>query len=210
MAKERAIPARWLARAWRSGTSGTVPCCCWRSNSGDSCIVERATQTLAASAAPTKKGMRQPQLCRLGFAHRATVSAETPTASSPPISLAAEADEAMRPRRPRRRAFEQIGNDAGIFAADREAHHAAQEEQQPAGGGTDRGAGRKQCGGEHCRGHQRDRQQHHVPPPAPVADMAEDDRAERAHQIGDREAAERDQQRLPPPPKKTRASTVAK
>ena len=38
--------------------------------------------------------MRQPQLCRLASSSRATVSAETPTASSAPTSLAAEASEA--------------------------------------------------------------------------------------------------------------------
>ena len=58
---------------------------------------------------------------------RLTVSAETPTASSAPTSLAAEAEEVIRPRRRGARAFEQIGDDAGIFAADRETHHAAQE-----------------------------------------------------------------------------------
>ena len=108
-----------------------VPAAFCRSNSGDSSMVERAIQTVPARAAPNRKGMRQPQLCRLASSSKATVSAETPTASSAPISLAADASEATRPRRCGRRAFEQIGDDAGIFAADREAHHAAQEEQQP-------------------------------------------------------------------------------
>ena len=43
--------------------------------------------------------MRQPQLCRLASLIEATVSAETPTASKAPISLAADASEAIRPRR---------------------------------------------------------------------------------------------------------------
>ena len=95
----------------------------------------------------------------------------------------------------RRRAFEQIGDDAGIFAADREAHHAAEQEQQPAGRGADLRIGRKRRRRQHRRGHQRDGDQQHPPAPGAVADMAEIDRAERTHEIGDGEAAQGGQQR---------------
>ena len=84
----------------RSGRSGMLPAARCRSNSGDSCIVERAMPTLPASAAPTKKGIRQPQSRRLASLSLATVSAETATASKPPTSLAADAEEAISPRLP--------------------------------------------------------------------------------------------------------------
>ena len=62
-------------------------------------MVERAIHTDPPSAAPTKKGIRQPQLSRSALLIRLTVNAETPTASRPPTSLAAEADEVISPRR---------------------------------------------------------------------------------------------------------------
>src|ERR1700733_7740980 len=60
--------------------------------------MERAIHTLAASAAPTRKGMRHPHAFRLAALKHATVKDEIPTASRPPISLAAEASEAIKPR----------------------------------------------------------------------------------------------------------------
>jgi len=75
----------------------------WRrclSKSGDSCMAERAIQMLPARAAPTKKGMRHPQASSRGVSSRATVAAETATASSAPTSLAADASDVTRPRRP--------------------------------------------------------------------------------------------------------------
>jgi hypothetical protein len=62
-------------------------------------MVERAIQTDAASVAPTKKGMRQAQLLSSASLEELTTAAETPTASSAPTSLAADAQEVMRPRR---------------------------------------------------------------------------------------------------------------
>ena len=79
--------------------TGTVPASRSRSNSGDSPIVERASHTLPAKAAPTKNGMRHAQAVEVRLGHRPTVSAETPTARSAPTSLAAEAEEAISPRR---------------------------------------------------------------------------------------------------------------
>jgi hypothetical protein len=92
-------------------------------------------------------------------------------------------------------AFQQIGDDAGIFPADREPHHAAEQDEQDARGRADLRVGREQGGCEHGRRHQCDGEQQHVPPALAVADMPEEDRPERPHQIGDREPAERDQQR---------------
>ena len=89
------------------------------------------------------------------------------------------------------RAFEQIGDHAAILAADGKPHDAAEQEEQPARQCSHLRVGR-QDGGEkrRCR-HERDRQQQHAPPPMAIADMAEDNRAERAHQIGDREPRQR-------------------
>jgi len=53
----------------------------------------RAIQTLPAKAAPTKKGMRQPQSSSVALLSAWTVKADTPTASNAPISLAAEAED---------------------------------------------------------------------------------------------------------------------
>ena len=58
-------------------------------------MVERATHTLAARAAPTKNGIRQPQASRAAGASRLTVSADTPTANKAPTSLAADAEEGV-------------------------------------------------------------------------------------------------------------------
>ena len=93
------------------------------------------------------------------------------------------------------RAFEQISDDAGIFAADREAGHAAQEEQQHAGHRPDLREGRQQGGRQHGRRHQRHRQEQHVPPAVAVADVTKEYRAQRPHQISEGEAAQRRQQR---------------
>ncbi len=133
MAKPRSTPDRCRDSAWRIGWRGMLPSARCRSKSGDSRIVERASQTAPASAAPTRKGIRHPQLSRSASDIALTVSAETATASSAPISLDAAASEATRPRRFARRAFQQIGDDPGIFAAHREAHHAAQKDEQPGG-----------------------------------------------------------------------------
>ena len=58
----------------------------------DFSMVDRATHTVPASAAPTKNGICQPQLARSASLIDATVSADTPTASNAPTSLAAEAE----------------------------------------------------------------------------------------------------------------------
>ncbi len=60
---------------------------------------ERATRITSASAAPTKNGIRQPQLSSCAGASSATVTAEIATASNAPTSLAADASEVTRPRR---------------------------------------------------------------------------------------------------------------
>ena len=195
MAKARAIAGAVVGEAVAERAVGDGCLAPWRWNSGDSSMVERAIQTLPASAAPTKKGMRQPQLCEVGLAHRGDGqrrNADREQRADLARGRGRGGDEAAPVRR---RAFQQIGDDAGIFAADRETHHAAQQDQQPAGGGTDLRVCRQQRGGEHGGGHQRHRHQHHVPPSLPVADMAEEDRAQRPHQIGDGEPAERHQQR---------------
>ena len=95
-------------------------------------MVDRATQTVPARAAPTKKGMRQPQLARSASLSEATVSADTPTASKRADLARRGGQEAIEAAPMRRRAFQQVGDYPGIFAADREAHHAAQQDQQPA------------------------------------------------------------------------------
>ena len=130
--------------AWRSGLSGTVPLVALAvefgrfraSSSGRSTRCRRARRRRRRGcASPSARG-------RLAHARRRSAPRRRPRASRRPRSP-------PRPRRrsaradARRRAFEQIGDDAGIFAADREPHDAAQEEQQPAGRGADRGAGRQ-------------------------------------------------------------------
>src|SRR5581483_3279770 len=56
----------------------------------------------------------------------------------------------------RRRAFQQIGDHSGIFSAHRKADHAAQGQQQPAGGRTNGGVG-----GQQRAGHRRQRDHRH-------------------------------------------------
>src|SRR3954471_21854894 len=62
-------------------------------------MVERAIHTLPAKAAPNRNGIRQPHASRLLVLIALTVAAEIPTASSAPSSLAAAADEVIKPRR---------------------------------------------------------------------------------------------------------------
>lgn len=92
-------------------------------------------------------------------------------------------------------AFDQVGGDAGVFAADGEAHDTAQQQQQRPGGGADLVAGREQGGGQHRGGHHRHRAEQHLAAPEPVPDVAEGHRAERAHQVGDGEDRQGDQER---------------
>jgi len=99
IAKVRATAPGWLRSTWRSGVAGMLPSRRWRSNSGDSCMPERAMRITSASAAPTKNGMRQPQPSSCAGVSIATVTAEIATASSAPTSLAAEASEVTSPRR---------------------------------------------------------------------------------------------------------------
>ena len=95
----------------------------------------------------------------------------------------------------RRRPFQQIGDHAGIFPAHRKADHAAQGQQQPAGGRADGRVGGQQCTGQHGQGHHAQRGQHHAAPAVSVADPAEGDRAQRPQQIGQGKAGEGDDQR---------------
>jgi hypothetical protein len=62
-------------------------------------MADRATQTLKASAVPNRNGMRQPQASSAAGFKACTVRAQTPTAKSPPTSLAAAAEEVISPRR---------------------------------------------------------------------------------------------------------------
>ena len=167
-----------------------------RSKSGDSSIVERANQTAPASAAPTRKGMRQPQLCRSASDSRLTVSAATADREQRADLARRRRERGDQPAPLGPRAFEQVGDHPGVFAADREPHHAAQGEQQPRRPPAPICAwvGSSAVASIASR-HHRHRQQQHRPPPAPVADMAEHHRADRPHQVGDREPAERRRQR---------------
>jgi len=83
----------------------------------------------------------------------------------------------------RSRTLQQVGDDARVFAADGEAHHAAQAEQQPRRRRPDLREGGQERGQQHGQRHYRHRQQQHRPPTVPVGDMAEYDRADRAHQV---------------------------
>ena len=98
---------------------------------------------------------------------------------------------------------EQEGKDAAEDGQEPFAHRTrkavlrltAQRQQQPSRGRPDRRARWQQRSGEHRRGHQCDGDEQHVTPPAPVADMAEENRPKGSHQIGDGKATERDQER---------------
>ena len=89
-----------------------------------------------------------------------------------------------------RGAFDEIGDDPGIFAPDREAHDAAQAKEEDAGERADAGAGGEERGQEHGEAHQRHRAEHHPAAAVAIADMAEQDRPERPREIGDGEPAE--------------------
>ena len=212
MAKARAIAAAVVGEAWRSGLCGHRARSRWRWNSGD---------FVASSSGRSTRCRRAPRRPRRGCASPSCArSASLIEADGQRRDADREQRADLARRRGRggdqaaplgRRAFEQIGDDAGIFAADREPHHAAQQEQQPAGRGADLRVGRQQRGRQHRRGHHRDRQQQHVPPAVAVADMAEQHRAQRPHQIGDRETAERRSAATPRRRRRTPAtSTVAK
>ena len=60
---------------------------------------ERPIQMVPASAAPIAKGTRQPQSSSAACGIDITTTALTAAASSAPTSLAADASEAIRPRR---------------------------------------------------------------------------------------------------------------
>ena len=105
-----------------------------------------------------------------------------------------------QPAPARRRALDHIRDHAGIFAADRERGDPAQQQQHPSRRRSDLGARREQSRHQHRTGHQRHRQQHRVTAPPPVADIPEDDRAERTQSVGDREPGERGDERRSPAP----------
>ena len=92
-------------------------------------------------------------------------------------------------------AFEQIGDNAGVLAADREPHHAAQGKEQPRGRHTDLRECRQQGRQQHRRRHQGHRQQQHRPPAVAVGDVAERHRTDRPHEVSEREPAQRRRQR---------------
>ena len=94
----------------------------------------------------------------------------------------------------RRRAFKQVGDNPGIFAADRKPHHTAHGDQQRASGRAHLRRGWHHGRRRHAPGHQRHRNQHRRAPAEPVANMAEHQRADRPHQVSQRETAERCQQ----------------
>ena len=94
-----------------------------------------------------------------------------------------------------RRALQKVSHHAGVLAAHRERHDAAQQDQKPAGGRTDIRAGGQEGCGQHGASDQGHGQQQHAPPSMAVADVPERDRTERAHEIGEGEAAERGQWR---------------
>ncbi len=84
-----------------------------------------------------------------------------------------------------RRALKQIGDDRDIFAADRKSHDAAQEKKKRAGRRARLRVRGQQGRAEHRHRHQRDRQEHRATPPEPIADIAKNEAAQRAQQIGD-------------------------
>ena len=71
----------------------------------------------------------------------------------------------------------------------------AEEKKQPAGQDPHLSVSGEKRGAEHRHRHQRDGQEHCPLSPEPIPDMAEDEAAQRAQQIGDCECRQSDAQR---------------
>ena len=191
------MPSRWVgANAQR--TVGTVPASCCRQEFGDSCIAERAIQTLAASTAPSRNGIRQPQ-ARRGGASADTVSgkAHRKQAADWLAAAAQEWNSGARPGPP------EIGDDSAIFPADGKTHLRSADQQRPS---RRPGPPQPASAGERRRASPRSSGQPKAASSSTigVADMAEHHHSERPHQIGDGETRQGRQQRSGAPPKNTR------
>ena len=154
--------------------------------------------------------MRQPQLCRLGLVEQGDGQRRDADREQGADFARRRGQRSDQAAPVRRRAFEQISDDAGIFAADRKPiTQRSRNSSQPAAAPTWAWVGSKAVASIAAVISATDISSMRRRPGA-VADMAEHDRAERAHEISDREAAQGRQQRHSPPPKNTRARTVAK
>ena len=199
-----ANPAPFRGGMARSGLPAPCPSAGGRSRAIPPWSSARSKRVPARDCADEERD-RQPQASRSAFDIRRTVKAETPTASRAPTSLAAAASEAISPRRSPG-AFQQVGDDAGILAAHREPHHAAeQDSSQAASGPICAWVGSKPVS-QHRHRHHRHRQQQHGPPALAVADVAEEDRPDRPHQISDGKSAERRHERRRAPRRRRRAT----
>ena len=144
MAKARPIAARWLARQWRKragrdGLLGDLPVELGRflhrrSRDPDGSRQRRADQERDAPA---------PAL-QAGLVHQGDGQSRNADREQGADFARRRGQRGDQAAAVRWRPFQQIGDDAGIFAADRETHHAAQQEQQPAGRGADLRMGRQQ------------------------------------------------------------------
>jgi hypothetical protein len=88
-----------------------------------------------------------------------------------------------------RRGLDQIGDRAGVFAADREALEQSHQEQQHRRADAGRFIGRQQRDRGRADAHQRHRQQQHEAPSNAVADGSKNRSTNRPHREADREAA---------------------
>ena len=88
-----------------------------------------------------------------------------------------------------RRGLDQIGDRAGVFAANREALEQSHQEQQHRRADAGRFIGRQQRDRGRADAHQRHRQQQHEAPSDAVADGSKNRSTNRPHREADREAA---------------------
>ena len=139
--------------------------------------------------------MRHPQESKLADAHRIDGEQRDSDREEPPDLTGCGGERGDEPTPVARRAFEQIGDDRDVLAADRKSHDAAEEKKKPASRRAHLSVRGEKRGAEHRHRHQRHGQQHCPPPPEPIPDMAEDKAAERTQQIGDCKRGQSDAQR---------------
>jgi hypothetical protein len=94
-----------------------------------------------------------------------------------------------------RRRLGHVGDRTGQFAAEAEALDQPQQHHQHARRHAPGGVARQQSHADRAARHYQDRRDEHRPPPVAIAEMAEDDAADRAGEIADREDRERQDER---------------
>ncbi len=166
-----------------------------RANSGDSSSERRKKKLRTPPSPPMTNASRQPSHGTISGGSHVRTPRLMPVATATPKRHAGEDDAAHKRRMPRR-GFDHIGERARQFATQTEAlDRGAGSPSERWRRDAPRGKGRHEPHPERGRRHHEQREQEHAAAAVPVAEVAEDDAADRTGEVADGKGGKRRQQR---------------